>query len=129
MFTQTIPPPRETFNELVTQWTIFDAYAADYERQSKEREKECRKVGPPQPPGREGRKEDKRRHDKIAAEVQQKTRSAATILDRMICQNIFDEVRLFSFLKGFCQLRVPSPEGSGFSVGLGTVFTAISLTG
>jgi len=97
MFTQTIPPPRKTFCELVTQWIIFDAYAADYERQQKEREKD-KKAGPPGPgPGREVKREEKKRQDKMAVEVQLRTRSAATIVDRMLCQNIFDEVSYADF--------------------------------
>ncbi|KAK6643167.1 hypothetical protein RUM43_004670 [Polyplax serrata] len=89
--TQTIPPPRKNFSELVTQWIIYDAYAEDFEKQQKEKEKEKeKKVSGTQTLKKE---DSKKRQDCHALEaLQMKTNEAAKILDRMICQNIYDEI-------------------------------------
>lgn len=89
MSTQTIPPPRSVFSGLVTQWIIFDAYVEDYEKQQKEKEKE--KKPPPIPTLK--KEETKKKSDSSSGDsFQQKANESAKILDRMICQNIFDEI-------------------------------------
>lgn len=69
---------------------IFDAYSADFQKQQKEKEKEKK----PPPTQVVAKKEDvKKKQDAMVAEaIQLKTNDAAKIVDRMICQNIYDEI-------------------------------------
>ncbi|EEB19823.1 dynein intermediate chain 1, axonemal, putative [Pediculus humanus corporis] len=89
-FSQTIPPPRKVFSELVTQWIIYDAYAEDFEKQKKEKEKEKKLTTNTQA----NKKDDiKKKQDLSFGEgIHNKTNEAAKIIDRMICQNIYDDI-------------------------------------
>ncbi|XP_015597022.1 dynein intermediate chain 2, ciliary [Cephus cinctus] len=87
--TQTVPPPTASFNGHVFQWIIFDEYQEDFLQQQKEKEKE-RKVAPmtTQP-----KKEDAKR--KVQSEAMAGTfrmLQAAKTLERMVNQNIFDDI-------------------------------------
>jgi len=89
--TQTVPPPRSTFGANVVQWHIYDSYNEDYERQKREREKEMLKE---KKPGLQKHTELKRGDGKTKAteEFNRKYFQKAQILERMVNQNIFDEI-------------------------------------
>ncbi|KAG7208577.1 hypothetical protein KM043_014788 [Ampulex compressa] len=89
MSTQTIPPPTGTFNTHVFQWTIFDEYQEDYEQQQKEKEKEKEKKLPLLPLKKDDLKK-KAQEDSVA--VTQRMLQAAKTLERMVNQNIFDDI-------------------------------------
>ncbi|XP_033219979.1 dynein intermediate chain 2, ciliary isoform X2 [Belonocnema kinseyi] len=87
MSTQTVPPPTATYTGEVYQWTIFDDYQEDYARQQREKEKE-RKVPLPQPKKEETKKKT---HSETMAATNRMLESAKT-LERMVNQNIYDEI-------------------------------------
>jgi dynein intermediate chain 1, axonemal len=92
--TQTVPPPRSQFGANVVQWHIYDSYNEDYARQKREKEKEMMKEKKP------GQKnvssaETKRGVDgksKTTEEFNRKYLQKAQVLERMVNQNIFDEI-------------------------------------
>lgn len=86
METQTIPPPRSTFGANVLQWVIYDSYCEDFAAQEKEREKEVTK--------KPAKKEEKKREDKTKTteQMNKKYLQSWQILERMVNQNIFDEI-------------------------------------
>ncbi|XP_014477799.1 PREDICTED: dynein intermediate chain 2, ciliary isoform X2 [Dinoponera quadriceps] len=87
MSTQTIPPPTATFNTHVFQWTIFDEYQEDYAQQQREKEKEKR-VPLTQP-----KKEDVKKKVQIeTSAMTHRMLQAAKTLERMVNQNIFDDI-------------------------------------
>ncbi|CAK9798086.1 Dynein intermediate chain 2, ciliary [Anthophora plagiata] len=87
MSTQTVPPPTATFNTHVFQWTIFDEYQEDYAQQQREKEKERRL------PFLQPKKEDlKKKSHTESMEVTCRMLLAAKTLERMVNQNIFDEI-------------------------------------
>lgn len=86
--TQTIPPPRSQYGANVLQWKIYDSYAEDFEQQQKEREKKDDKRGGP-------RKDVGAKKMDKAAEAEllnKKYLKAWQILERMINQNIYEEI-------------------------------------
>lgn len=86
MSTQTVPPPTAAFNSHVFQWTIYDEYQEDYALQQLEKEREKKSLGP-------GKKDEgKKRAQAEALAVNQKMLQAAKTLERMVNQNIFDEI-------------------------------------
>ncbi|XP_075214914.1 dynein intermediate chain 2, ciliary [Lycorma delicatula] len=88
--TQTIPPPRATFSDYVTQWIIYDIYQNDYEAQQREKEREKREKMTTQPKREEI---SKKRSDKNAMDsATYRMLQAAKILERMINQNTYDEI-------------------------------------
>ncbi|XP_068082083.1 dynein intermediate chain 2, ciliary-like [Anabrus simplex] len=91
--TQTLPPARDSFNEQIFQFTIFDAYQEDYEalKQEKEKEKEKKEKVPSTAAPK---KEDTRKKDVSNPEVEQLNRMlmAAKTLERMVNLNTFDEI-------------------------------------
>nr|XP_031841350.1 dynein intermediate chain 2, ciliary isoform X2 [Nomia melanderi] len=87
MSTQTVPPPTGTFNTHVFQWTIFDEYQEDFAQQQREREKEKRI------PILQLKKEDiKRQAQTQSMVVSARMLQAAKTLERMVNQNIFDDI-------------------------------------
>ncbi|XP_025990622.1 dynein intermediate chain 2, ciliary isoform X3 [Solenopsis invicta] len=87
MSTQTIPPPTATFNANVLQWTIFDEYQEDYAQQQREKEKE-KKAPLAQP-----KKEDVKKKNQIeSSAMTSRMLQAAKTLERMVNQNIFDDI-------------------------------------
>ncbi|KAL0278511.1 UNVERIFIED_CONTAM: hypothetical protein PYX00_000318 [Menopon gallinae] len=89
MASQTIPLPRGVFCGIVSGWMIYDFYAEDYERQQREKEKEKK----PLPGATKGKEPDKKRLEAMMAEaVQMRMFEAAKIIDRMICQNLYDDI-------------------------------------
>lgn len=70
---------------------IYDFYAEDFERQQKEKELKEKKV-PPMGKEKDKEHEKKRLEEMQAHAKQMKTHEAAKILDRMICQNLYDEI-------------------------------------
>lgn len=89
--TQTVPPPRSTFGANVVQWHIYDSYNEDYARQKREKEKEMMKD---KKPGLQKHAELKRgdAKTKAAEEFNRKYFQKCQILERMVNQNIFDEI-------------------------------------
>lgn len=89
--TQTVPPPRSQFGANVVQWNIYDSYNEDYERQKREKEKEMLKE---KKPGLQKHAEMKRgdAKTKAAEEFNRKYFQKCQILERMVNQNIFDEI-------------------------------------
>ncbi|XP_072157958.1 dynein intermediate chain 2, ciliary [Bemisia tabaci] len=87
--TQTIPPPRNTLNEYVTQWIIYDTYQQDYEAQQREKEKERVSKMTSQVKKEEPRKKSsKGGMDPTMVRLLQ----AAKIIERMVNQNLYDEI-------------------------------------
>ncbi|XP_066595061.1 dynein intermediate chain 2, ciliary isoform X2 [Prorops nasuta] len=87
MSTQTIPPPTATFVSHVFQWAIFDDYQEDYAQQQREKEKE-KKL----PSSQLVKKEDIKKKEIVESEITQRMLQAAKTLERMVNQNIFDEI-------------------------------------
>lgn len=87
MSTQTVPPPSASYSADVYQWTIYDDYQEDYERQQKEKEKE-KKVPAPQTKKEELKKQS---HLEVVA-VTNRMLQAAKTLERMVNQNIYNEI-------------------------------------
>lgn len=89
--TQTVPPPRSQFGANVVQWNIYDSYNEDYERQKREKEKEMLKE---KKPGLQKHAEMKRGDAKTKAseEFNRKYFQKCQILERMVNQNIYDEI-------------------------------------
>ncbi|XP_043667945.1 dynein intermediate chain 2, ciliary isoform X2 [Vespula pensylvanica] len=87
MSTQTLPPPIATFNTHVFQWTIFDEYQEDYMLQQRERERERRL-----PIVHVRREETKQKEQMETIEMYDRMLKAAKTLERMVNQNIYDEI-------------------------------------
>ncbi|XP_018339741.1 PREDICTED: dynein intermediate chain 2, ciliary isoform X1 [Trachymyrmex septentrionalis] len=86
--TQTIPPPTATFHANVLQWTIFDEYQEDYAQQQREKEKEKKA-----PPLIQPKKEDMKKKVQLeSSEMTNRMLQAAKTLERMVNQNIFDDI-------------------------------------
>ncbi|XP_050082024.1 dynein intermediate chain 2, ciliary isoform X2 [Anopheles aquasalis] len=87
--TQTIPPPRSTFGASVLQWAIYDSYIEDYAQQQREKEREKEKK-----PGLQRRDEKSRKDEKAkqAEEFNKRYLQACQIIERMVNQNIYDEI-------------------------------------
>lgn len=98
--TQTVPPPRSSFSANVVQWHIYDSYNEDYERQKREKEKEMLKE---KKPGLQKHAEMKRgdAKTKAAEEFNRKYFQKAQVLERMVNQNIFDEIAHGSYAYNF----------------------------
>ncbi|XP_052743911.1 dynein intermediate chain 2, ciliary [Bicyclus anynana] len=85
--TQTVPPPRANYGATCLQSIIFDFYQEDYARKQREKEEEK--------PKRLRKKTAK--HVKSAQQIHdeqlaQRIREAWTILERLVNQNIYDEI-------------------------------------
>ncbi|EDV55380.2 dynein intermediate chain 2, ciliary isoform X2 [Drosophila erecta] len=83
--TQTIPPPRSQFGANVLQWVIYDSYMENFEESQKDgSKKEDRKRG----------RREKKFRDKsaIAEQLNKKYLKCWQILERMINQNIYDDI-------------------------------------
>lgn len=89
--TQTVPPPRSSFAANVVQWNIYDSYFEDYENQKRAKEKEMLKE---KKPGLQKHAEMKRGDAKTKAveEFNRRYFQKCQILERMVNQNIFDEI-------------------------------------
>uniref|UniRef100_A0A182NAJ2 Dynein intermediate chain 2, ciliary n=1 Tax=Anopheles dirus TaxID=7168 RepID=A0A182NAJ2_9DIPT len=87
--TQTIPPPRSSYGASVLQWVIYDSYIADYAQQQREKEREKEKK-----PGLQRRDEKSRKDEKAkqAEEFNKRYLQACQIIERMVNQNIYDEI-------------------------------------
>lgn len=128
MSTQTIPPPTATFSANILQWTIFDEYQVlnflltinksvtinqkwaktserfylywqeDYAQQQREKEKE-KKV-----PLTQKKEEIKKKAQIESLELNNRMLQAAKTLERMVNQNIFDDIsqgKLLIFLSQY----------------------------
>ncbi|GBP08465.1 Dynein intermediate chain 2, ciliary [Eumeta japonica] len=85
--TQSLPPARATYSATALQSIIFDYYQEDYEKKLREREEEK--------PKRLRKKAAK--HAKSAQEIHdeqlaQRVREAWTVLERLVNQNIYDDI-------------------------------------
>ncbi|XP_043249584.1 dynein intermediate chain 2, ciliary [Colletes gigas] len=87
MSTQTVPPPTALFNAHVFQWTIFDEYQKDYAQKEREREKEKRI---PLLPSKKEDSKQKAQTESMA--LTSRMLQAAKTLERMVNQNIFDDI-------------------------------------
>ena len=94
--TQTEPPPREVYSGMVNQAEIYDAYVSELERQQREKDaKERKKAG-----GRDETNKKRGGHDDIQFGMSQHgghddctpVTNAAKIMERMVNQNICDEL-------------------------------------
>ncbi|NP_001074027.1 dynein, axonemal, intermediate chain 1, paralog 2 [Danio rerio] len=85
---QTEPPPRANFSATANQWEIYDFYVEELQRREKSKEKQESQF-----PNKE---EDRSKKKMIQAEAQSDDISQlakpAEIIERMVNQNIFDEV-------------------------------------
>ncbi|CRK96455.1 CLUMA_CG009995, isoform A [Clunio marinus] len=97
--TQTVPPPRSQFGANVVQWHIYDSYNEDFDRQTREKEKEMMKE---KKPGLQKHAELKRgdAKNKATEEFNRKYLQKCQILERMVNQNIFDDIA-HGWLKSF----------------------------
>ncbi|KAE8298114.1 Dynein intermediate chain 2, ciliary [Larimichthys crocea] len=101
---QTEPPPRSTFSATANQWEIYDAYEKELQKQEKNKEKQ--KAVP-------SKKDDDESKKKIMPlETQHndltKVARVAKILERMVNQNIFDDIA-----QDFKNFEDPSDEFRG----------------
>uniref|UniRef100_A0A3Q1EEL9 Dynein axonemal intermediate chain 1 n=1 Tax=Acanthochromis polyacanthus TaxID=80966 RepID=A0A3Q1EEL9_9TELE len=84
---QTEPPPRSRFSASANQWEIYDAYVQELQKQEKNKEKQ--KAVPSE-------KDEKSHKKMMLMETQDvdlsKMSKAAKTLERMVNQNIFDEI-------------------------------------
>ncbi|XP_058818163.1 dynein intermediate chain 2, ciliary isoform X3 [Topomyia yanbarensis] len=87
--TQTIPPPRSSFGASVLQWVIYDSYAEDYAQQQREKEREKEKKPTLHKRDEKSRKDDKA---KQTEEFNKRYLQACQIIERMVNQNIYDEI-------------------------------------
>ncbi|XP_030376775.1 dynein intermediate chain 1, axonemal [Scaptodrosophila lebanonensis] len=83
--TQTVPPPRSQFGANVLQWVIYDSYLEDFEEQQKDSTKQA---------DRKRSMQQKKLTDKSlqAEQLNRKYLKCWQILERMINQNIFDDI-------------------------------------
>ncbi|XP_076162193.1 dynein intermediate chain 2, ciliary isoform X2 [Ptiloglossa arizonensis] len=86
MSTQTVPPPTALFNTHVFQWTIFDAYQEDFAEKEREKEKE-RRI-----PHMQLKKDPKHKVQSESTALTSRMIQAAKTLERMVNQNIFDDI-------------------------------------
>ncbi|XP_055921105.1 dynein intermediate chain 2, ciliary isoform X2 [Eupeodes corollae] len=84
--TQTIPPPRSTFGSNVLQWVIYDSYTEDFAQHQKEKEKDKKSTALK----KDAKKRDE--HKEAAVELNKKYLKCWQILERMINQNIYDDI-------------------------------------
>lgn len=82
--TQTIPPPRSQFGGTVLQWVIYDSYQEDFEEQQKS-------LGRTSVKGRSAKKSFKKK-TALAEMLNRKYLRCWQILERMINQNIYDDI-------------------------------------
>ncbi|XP_021701642.1 dynein intermediate chain 2, ciliary isoform X2 [Aedes aegypti] len=87
--TQTIPPPRSTYGSSVLQWVIYDSYSEDYAQQQREKEREKEKKPMLHKRDEKSRKDDKA---KQTEEFNKRYLQACQIIERMVNQNIYDEI-------------------------------------
>lgn len=83
MDTQTIPPPRSQFGGNVLQWIIYDSYNEDYEEQQKMGQLAGKRVSA---------KKTFKKKTAHAEQLNRKYLRCWQILERMINQNIFDDI-------------------------------------
>lgn len=83
MDTQTIPPPRSQFGANVLQWNIYDSYNEDYAEQQKAGAAAAR---------RPTAKQNFKKKTAYAEQLNRKYMRCWQILERMINQNIFDDI-------------------------------------
>ncbi|XP_030375419.1 dynein intermediate chain 2, ciliary-like [Scaptodrosophila lebanonensis] len=84
--TQTIPPPRSQYGSNVLQWVIYDTYLADFEEQQKDQSTKHT--------DRKRSLRQKKFKDKsaLAEQLNRKYLKCWQILERMIIQNIFNDI-------------------------------------
>lgn len=87
--TQTIPPPRSNYGSSVLQWVIYDSYSEDYAQQQREKEREKEKKPMLHKRDEKSRKDDKA---KQTEEFNKRYLQACQIIERMVNQNIYDEI-------------------------------------
>lgn len=93
--TQTIPPPRSTFGAYVLQWIIYDSYAEDFEQSEREKEKERKAASASI--SAQGKQFDIIKRTGKGPNTEELNRNYLRcwqILERMINQNIYDEIAL-----------------------------------
>lgn len=93
--TQTIPPPRSSYGANVLQWVIHDTYSKDFAKNEQEREQKDKKHASAQSGGILKKDAEKpKKSDKTATsdELNKKYLQCWQVLERMINQNIFDEI-------------------------------------
>uniref|UniRef100_A0A8C2X668 Dynein axonemal intermediate chain 1 n=1 Tax=Cyclopterus lumpus TaxID=8103 RepID=A0A8C2X668_CYCLU len=85
---QTEPPPRSTFGATANQWEIYDAYAEELQKQERNKEK--------QKAATSKKENEKSKKKTLLMETQNddltKMGEVAKILERMVTQNIFDDI-------------------------------------
>ncbi|XP_058796099.1 dynein intermediate chain 2, ciliary isoform X2 [Phymastichus coffea] len=87
MSTQTVPPPTASFNASVFQWTIFDDYQEDYAAQQREKEKDRKVLA------QQTKKDDPKKKAQLeSAATTNRMLQALKTLERMVNQNIFDDI-------------------------------------
>ncbi|KAL7286142.1 hypothetical protein TKK_0019585 [Trichogramma kaykai] len=86
MTTQTVPPPTANCSGQVYQGLIYDDYTADYNRQQQEKEKEKKSSQ------QRGRDDPKKKAQEENAAMTQRMLQAVKTLERMVNQNIFDDL-------------------------------------
>ncbi|XP_072215475.1 dynein axonemal intermediate chain 1 isoform X1 [Excalfactoria chinensis] len=87
---QSEPTPCKNFSASANQWKIYDAYMEELQKMEKSKEKE-------KPKAQVGKKEEKKKGRKLTSLESQsdditKISRAAKIMERMVNQNIFDDI-------------------------------------
>ncbi|XP_040890100.1 dynein, axonemal, intermediate chain 1, paralog 2 [Toxotes jaculatrix] len=85
---QTEPPPRSVFSATANQWEIYDVYVEELQKQ--ERNKEKQKTMPSQKDG--GKSKKKVMLMETQSDDITKVRKASKIIERMVHQNMFDDI-------------------------------------
>lgn len=107
--TTTEPPPRATFSANANQMEIFDAYVENLIEQAKAKEKKAPKSGA----GSGGRDDKRSTTSELQSDDITRVAKSAKIMERMVNQNIFDEIS-----QDFKYYDDPADE---FKDGLGTI--------
>uniref|UniRef100_A0A6I8NLR2 Dynein axonemal intermediate chain 1 n=1 Tax=Ornithorhynchus anatinus TaxID=9258 RepID=A0A6I8NLR2_ORNAN len=84
------PPPRDTFSATANQWEIYDAYVEELQKQVKTKEKEKVKA----PVAKQTGKITRRKLKSLEPQTEDitKVNQAAKIVERMVNQNMFDDI-------------------------------------
>lgn len=95
--TQTIPPPRSTFGSYVLQWIIYDSYNKDFKESEREKEKDRKATnisGTSLMIKKNSNRNGAFEKNKSNEELNKKYLQCWQILERMINQNIYDDIAL-----------------------------------
>ncbi|GLH08912.1 Dynein intermediate chain 2, ciliary [Gryllus bimaculatus] len=100
--TQTMPPPRAVFSKQICQYTIYDGYQEDFQNQKREKEKEKERKEKGQQQQTHTTAPTKKKickKNNNLSETSKRMAAAVRTLERMVNQNIFDDIAQVDFMK------------------------------